>query len=99
MKLFNITGRQANNYIKFFLSVCSYPRLLVCGKTFTEISDRLKFLIDFAENNSEFNSLLGGSIFPMKYNEKTLNFDDGFKISDFEKITNALEEIDLDENF
>jgi hypothetical protein len=74
---FRISPKQANRYIKFFLNVLIYPRLLICNKNFTEITTHMNAIVDRATSDSNFGALLKGALWEIKHGQDLIDLQKG----------------------
>lgn len=75
---FNISPVQAYRYIRFYLNVLIYKRLLLCGKSFSEIMSYMKDIIKLAKSDTKFNALLIGDIYEVSFNNKLISLQREF---------------------
>lgn len=94
---FHFSKRQANKYVQFYLAIITFPRLLVCGKSFTEIVQRLKYLKRYEENNSEFDAILRGPVLKMKFNEIEYDINSAIINPSVDELLQEYENLDFDD--
>jgi hypothetical protein len=75
---FLFSPTQAYRYIKFAAKVKKYPRLLACGKSFTEITTHIKVIEEKAEADAQFRALLVGPVYEIKCGNEITSFDECF---------------------
>jgi hypothetical protein len=76
---FLFSPTQAYKYIKFAAKVKQYPRLLACGKSFTEITAHMSVIEEKADTDATFHALLVGRIYEIKCGAELVTFDECFK--------------------